>query len=81
MRIPIPSLYVSEDEKGDYTVVDGLQRLCAIAQFVDVAALNRAVKVALNPLRLTDLQSLRGYNGSTFADSHAHCSDASVKPN
>ena len=68
MRIPIPSLYVSEDEKGDYTVVDGLQRLCAIAQFVDVAALNRAVKVALNPLRLTDLQSLRGYNGSTFAE-------------
>ncbi len=68
LRIPIPSLYVSEDEKGDYTVVDGLQRLCAIAHFVDVAALNRAVKVALNPLRLTDLQSLGSYNGSTFAE-------------
>jgi hypothetical protein len=28
LRIPIPSLYVSENKAGDYTVVDGLQRLC-----------------------------------------------------
>jgi hypothetical protein len=68
LRIPIPSLYVSEDEKGDYTVVDGLQRLCAIAHFVDVAALNKAVKAGLNPLRLTGLQSLRSYNRGTFAE-------------
>ena len=68
LRIPIPSLYVSEDEKGNYTVVDGLQRLCAIAHFVDVAALNKAVKVSLNPLRLTGLQSLRDYNDSSFAE-------------
>ena len=34
LRIPIPSLYVSEDKEGNYTVVDGLQRLCAIAHFV-----------------------------------------------
>ena len=52
LRIPIPSLYVSEDQKGNYTVVDGLQRLCAIAHFANVAALNKAVKQTLNPLRL-----------------------------
>ena len=28
LRIPIPSLYVSEDKEGNYSVVDGLQRLC-----------------------------------------------------
>src|SRR3989338_433255 len=27
LRIPLPSLYVSEDKDGVYTVVDGLQRL------------------------------------------------------
>lgn len=68
LRIPIPSLYVSEDKDGNYTVVDGLQRLCAVAHFVDVAALNKAVDVKLNPLRLTNLESLSEYNGSTFAE-------------
>ena len=68
LRIPIPSLYVSEDNNGDYTVVDGLQRLCAIAHFVDVAALNQAVKGALNPLRLTGLQSLLDQKNKSFAE-------------
>jgi hypothetical protein len=66
LRIPIPSLYVSEDNEGDYTVVDGLQRLCAIAHFVDVASLNKAVKTKLNPLRLTGLQSLLDHKNKTF---------------
>jgi hypothetical protein len=68
LRIPIPSLYMSEDKEGNYTVVDGLQRLCAIAHFVDVAALNKAVKVTLDPLRLTGLQSLLKYDQSSFAE-------------
>jgi Protein of unknown function DUF262 len=67
LRIPIPSLYVSEDKDGDYTVVDGLQRLCAIAHFVDVAALNKAVNVRLNPLRLTRLQSFE-FKEKSFAE-------------
>jgi len=66
LRIPIPSLYISEDKEGDYTVVDGLQRLCAIAHFVDVASLNRAVKTKLNSLRLTGLQSLLDHKNKTF---------------
>src|SRR6266852_479835 len=59
LRIPIPSLYVSEDKEGNYTVVDGLQRLCAISHFVDVAALNKAARVTLDPLRLQRLESLK----------------------
>jgi Protein of unknown function DUF262 len=68
LRIPIPSLYVSEDKDGNYTVVDGLQRLCAISHFVEVAALNKAAKVKLAPLRLKSLESLSEYDGSTFAE-------------
>lgn len=68
LRIPIPSLYVSEDKEGNYTVVDGLQRLCAIAHFVDVAALNKAVKGSLDPMRLIGLQSLEKYEGRSFAE-------------
>jgi Protein of unknown function DUF262 len=67
LRIPIPSLYVSEDKDGNYTVVDGLQRLCAIAHFVDAAALNKAVDSKLSPLCLVGLQSFN-YNRRLFAD-------------
>jgi Protein of unknown function DUF262 len=70
LRIPIPSLYVSEDKAGNYSVVDGLQRLCAIAHFVDADALNKSLGVRLNPLRLelAGLQSLRDYNGKAFSE-------------
>jgi hypothetical protein len=68
LRIPIPSLYVSEDKEGNYTVVDGLQRICAIAHFVDVAALNKAAHVKLDPLRLTGLQSLLDHRQKAYAE-------------
>lgn len=58
LRIPIPSLYISEDHEGNYHVVDGLQRLCAIAHFVSVKSLNSALETRLPPLRLRGLQSL-----------------------
>ncbi len=58
LRIPIPSLYLSEDTNGNYQVVDGLQRLCAIAHFVKVSSLNKALEIKLTPLRLIKLQSL-----------------------
>lgn len=35
LRIPLPVFYFSEDEKGVLSVVDGLQRLSAIKQFMD----------------------------------------------
>ncbi len=68
LRIPIPSLYVSEDENGNYSVVDGLQRLCAIAHFVKVEALNKAVGSKLAPLRLTGIESMRDLNNVAFSD-------------
>lgn len=68
LRIPIPSLYVSEDENGIYTVVDGLQRLCAIAHFVKVSSLNKTLGTKLNPLRLSQLQSLGNNLDNTSFD-------------
>jgi hypothetical protein len=34
LKIPLPMFYVSADEKGNYTVVDGLQRLSTIRDFI-----------------------------------------------
>lgn len=58
LRIPLPSFYFSEDEDGNFEVVDGLQRLCAIFHFLDHAALNKATRSKLVPLRLKGLQYL-----------------------
>ena len=68
LKIPIPSLYIAEDNDGNYTVVDGLQRMCAIAHFVNVAALNRAVDKKLSPLRLKKMASLEEYEDFSFDD-------------
>jgi hypothetical protein len=68
LRIPIPSLYVSEDSAGNYTVVDGLQRICAVAHFVKVDDLNKCLKTKLNPLRLSGLQSLKDYEDKGYAE-------------
>ena len=34
LKIPIPMFYVSADEKSVYTVVDGLQRLSSLRDFI-----------------------------------------------
>ncbi|MDM1298459.1 DUF262 domain-containing protein [Empedobacter falsenii] len=34
LKIPLPMFYVSADEQGNYTVVDGLQRLTTIKEFI-----------------------------------------------
>lgn len=68
LRIPLPSFYFSEDEEGTYSVVDGLQRLCAIFHFMKPKALAAATGVNLPALELQDLQYLKELNGKTFEE-------------
>ena len=55
LRIPLPMFYFSQDEEGKLSVVDGLQRLTAIKEFMD------------NRLVLRDLEYLSGTcEGKTY---------------
>jgi len=54
LRIPLPVFYFSEDEKGVLSVVDGLQRLSAIKQFMD------------NNLELKNLEYLDNCEGKRY---------------
>jgi len=58
MNVPIPPVFLGEDEYGDYTVLDGRQRLTAIYDFLrNIYALkNLQVWSELNGLRYTDLE-------------------------
>ena len=67
LRIPITMFYVSADEEGKLTVVDGLQRLSAIRDFVlkeDYKPTNS--KVLGDGMRLQGLEFLTDYEGKTF---------------
>lgn len=56
LRIPLPMFYFSQDDEGVLFVVDGLQRLNAIKEFMD------------NKLVLKNLEYLDQYEGKTYND-------------
>ncbi|WP_123150052.1 DUF262 domain-containing protein [Mesorhizobium delmotii] len=64
LRIPLPVFYMSQDRSGRLHVVDGLQRLTVISQFLD------------NRLKLRDLEYLKEEEGKIFRDDDpAKCID------
>lgn len=69
LRIPLPTFYVAEVQNDDedlgddrWAVVDGIQRLSTVAQFVQPKVLG------LPPLRLTGLEYLKSETNKTFAE-------------
>lgn len=65
LGLPLPSFYFNEDEGGNTrSVIDGVQRLCAIRDFV----LGKEENGQRTYLKLVGLQFLKQYEGLTFAD-------------
>jgi len=64
LRIPLPVFYMAQDRNGTLQVVDGLQRLTVIQQFLN------------NDLRLKDLEYLKNEEGKYFRhEDSAMCID------
>ncbi|MDM8531652.1 DUF262 domain-containing protein [Anaerolineales bacterium HSG25] len=57
LNIPLPPLYVNQNIKGNYIIVDGLQRTSTLDEFINK-----------NGFKLTGLEVLKGLNDSTFAE-------------
>ncbi|MDM8529330.1 DUF262 domain-containing protein [Anaerolineales bacterium HSG24] len=55
LNIPLPPLYVNQDIKGNYIIVDGLQRTSTLDEFINK-----------NGFKLTGLEVLKRLNGLTF---------------
>lgn len=69
LRFPLPTLYAAESSDEGWTIVDGIQRLTAIARFVAPEFLT--VPPGSPPterLRLTGLEYLKGLDGKTYPD-------------
>lgn len=56
MNVPIPPIFLNEDESGNYSVIDGKQRLIAIQKFLT------------NDLRLKNLEVFNELEGMFFND-------------
>lgn len=68
LKIPLPSFYFSEDLNGSYSVVDGLQRLCAIFHFKNANLLNSVTGSTLQPLKLKGLQYLKDLENRSYIE-------------
>jgi len=68
LGIPLPSFYFNEDESGNYEVIDGLQRLCALKDFIPTAN-ERQEKRINSKLKLQGLEFLGDqYDGKCYDD-------------
>jgi len=54
LRIPLPVFYLSQDDEGKFQVVDGIQRLTVISEFVN------------NKFKLKNLEYLKNLEGKWF---------------
>lgn len=56
LNVPVPPIYLAEDEFGQYSVVDGKQRITSISRFMD------------NQLVLNNLETFTEIDGRRFQD-------------
>ena len=56
LGLPLPIFYFAEKENGDWIIVDGLQRITTMLEFIN------------NDLKLTKLEELKSLNNKTFKD-------------
>ncbi|MBT2528849.1 DUF262 domain-containing protein [Streptomyces sp. ISL-99] len=75
LRIPIPSFYAAElddsswAQDSSWAIVDGIQRLTAIARFIAPDALAQMAGIDARPLRLRGLEYLKeDFEGKGYAD-------------
>lgn len=71
LGIPVPPLFMATNSDADsitsWEVVDGLQRLLTLVNFVGDEETRKAARLAGEPLKLTGLDKLLAFDGSTFS--------------
>jgi uncharacterized protein with ParB-like and HNH nuclease domain len=66
LGIPIPSLFMATNADATWDVVDGLQRLTTIFNFITAPSESVKVSITYKQLTLTDLEKLDSLNGVNF---------------
>ena len=66
IRIPIPAFYFDATDDSKWLVIDGVQRLTALARFIIDEQTLKEQYPELELLKLCDLEFLTDFNGKTF---------------
>lgn len=66
LGIPVPSLFMATNSDSSWEVIDGLQRITTIINFIGSENLIKEINPHGNKLRLTGLEKLTAMNGLTF---------------
>mgnify|MGYP000872834828 FL=1 len=61
INIPIPTIFFSQDQQANLEVVDGLQRICTLLQFMGELK-------GISPFKLSGLKVLAELNGKAWKD-------------
>jgi len=77
LELPIPQIFVIENSDGVFELIDGLQRVCSVLQFMDASVLKPVFsgedsdseeKIALPPLKLQKCNLIKQLNEKYFND-------------
>lgn len=68
LGIPIPSLFMATNSDSSWEVIDGLQRLTTIVNFMGDEVELSKVKLKYKKLKLSGLEKLNSMNGLTYSD-------------
>lgn len=68
LGIPVPSLFMATNEDSSWEVIDGLQRITTLINFVRPAFKNADKDVATGTLKISELAKLRSLSGAHYSD-------------
>lgn len=68
LGIPVPSLFMATNKDSTWEVIDGLQRLTTIINFVGNDDVIKRVNASCSALKIKGLEKLSAINGLYFAD-------------
>ena len=66
LKLPIPQIFVIEKSDSVLELIDGLQRVSSVIQFIEPSALTGADDKPLEPLELQGCDLIKALNGKTF---------------
>lgn len=68
LGIPVPSLYMATNLDGTWELIDGVQRLSSLVNFVGDADIREKTNMLGTNLKLTSLAKLTSFEGMAFTD-------------
>lgn len=68
LGIPVPSLFMATNKDASWDVVDGVQHLTTILNFIGNGEELKKTKISFKPLRLSKLEKLEAMNGVAYED-------------